>query len=104
MGNQVVGSLFDCDKSLTYRGLNSNPRHFGSFIFISVSFGESCLLISWCAGAARRATMMIVAGIVKGVEDLVQSTEDGHTCPVLDGRVIERSGVAVVDLRRARRD
>jgi hypothetical protein len=24
--------------------------HFDSFIFISVSFGESCLLVSWCAG------------------------------------------------------
>jgi hypothetical protein len=104
MGNQVVGSLFDCDKSLTYRGLNSNPRHFGSFIFISVSFGESCLLVSWCVGAAWRATMMILAGIVTGVEDLVQSTEDGRTCPVLDGRVIERLGVAVFGLRRARRD
>jgi hypothetical protein len=30
--------------------LNSNPRHFGSFTFISVSFRESCLLVSWCAG------------------------------------------------------
>jgi hypothetical protein len=100
----MVGSLFDCDKSLTCRGLNSNPKHFGSFIFISVSFGESCLLISWCAGAAWHVTMMIVAGIMTGVEDLVQSTEDGHTCPVLDGRVIERSDVTVFGLRRARRD
>jgi hypothetical protein len=35
---------------LTCRGLNLNPRHFGSFTFISVSFGESRLLVSWCAG------------------------------------------------------
>jgi hypothetical protein len=41
---------FDCDESLTCQSLNSNPRHFGSFTFISVSFGESCLLVSWCAG------------------------------------------------------
>jgi hypothetical protein len=27
-----------------------NPRHFGSFTFISVSFGESCFLVSWCPG------------------------------------------------------
>jgi hypothetical protein len=25
-------------------------EHFDSFTFISVSFGESCLLVSWCAG------------------------------------------------------
>jgi hypothetical protein len=41
---------FDCDESLTCRGLNLNPRHFVSFTFISVSFAESCLLVSWCAG------------------------------------------------------
>jgi hypothetical protein len=29
--------------------LNSHSRHFGSF-FISISFGESCLLVSCCAG------------------------------------------------------
>jgi hypothetical protein len=39
-----------CDESLTCRDLNSNLRHFGSFIFIFISFGESCLLVSWCAG------------------------------------------------------
>jgi hypothetical protein len=27
-----------------------NSRHFGSVTFISVSFGELCLLASWCAG------------------------------------------------------
>jgi hypothetical protein len=31
--------------------LNSNPGHFGSSTtFIVVSFGESRLLVSWCAG------------------------------------------------------
>jgi hypothetical protein len=38
-----------CDESLTCRGLNLNLRYFGSFIFISVLFRESCLLASWCA-------------------------------------------------------
>jgi hypothetical protein len=42
-------SWFDCDESLTCRALNSNPRHFGSFTFIPISFGESCLLIPWRA-------------------------------------------------------
>jgi hypothetical protein len=41
---------FDCDKSLTWRCLNSNLRHFGCFTFILVSCGESCLLVSLCAG------------------------------------------------------
>jgi hypothetical protein len=43
-------SWFDCDESLTCRGLNLNSGHFDSFTFIFVSFGESCLLVSWCAG------------------------------------------------------
>jgi hypothetical protein len=38
------------DELLTCRGLNSNSGHFGCFTFIFVSFGESCLLVSWCAG------------------------------------------------------
>jgi hypothetical protein len=41
---------FDCDESLTWRGLNLNPGQFVCFSFIFVSFGESCLLVSWCAG------------------------------------------------------
>jgi hypothetical protein len=35
---------------MTCRGLNLNPRHLCSFTFISVSFGESRLLVSWCVG------------------------------------------------------
>jgi hypothetical protein len=42
---------FHCDESLTWRGLNSNLGHFYCFTFIFVSFAESRLLISWCAGA-----------------------------------------------------
>jgi hypothetical protein len=43
-------SWFDCDESLTWRCLNSNSGHFGSFTFIFVLCGESCLLVSCCAG------------------------------------------------------
>jgi hypothetical protein len=41
---------FDSDESLTWRCLNSNPEWFVCFTFIFVSFGESCLLVSWCTG------------------------------------------------------
>jgi hypothetical protein len=41
---------FDCDESLTWQGLNSNLGRLGYFTFILVSVGESCLLVSWCAG------------------------------------------------------
>jgi hypothetical protein len=79
-----------------------NPRHFNSFTFISVSFRESCLLVSCCAsdkcdmacsdedrGRSRRP----------GTEN-----RDGHTSQVLGGRAIERSGDTVCVLHRARRD
>jgi hypothetical protein len=39
-----------CDESLTCQCLNLNSGYFGCFIFIFVSFGESHLLVSWCAG------------------------------------------------------
>jgi hypothetical protein len=52
------------------------------------------------ASAAWRAATRIMAG----VGDLVQMTEDGRTCRVLSGRVIERSGGAVCGLHRARGD
>jgi hypothetical protein len=42
--------------------------------------------------------------IVIGVGDMVQSNRDGHTGRVLDGREIERSGVTVCGLHRARED
>jgi hypothetical protein len=41
---------FDCDESLTWRGLNSNLGHFDCFTFILCFVGESRLLVSWCAG------------------------------------------------------
>jgi hypothetical protein len=52
------------------------------------------------AGAAWRTAMRIVAG----VGNMVQRTGNGHTCRVLDGQAIERSGDTVCDLHRARGD
>jgi hypothetical protein len=43
-------------------------------------------------------------GIMTGVEDLVQRTQDGHTSWVLDDRMIERSGDVVCGLHRTHRD
>jgi hypothetical protein len=82
--------------------LNSNPGHFDSFTFISVSFGESHLLVSCVqvAGAAWPAATRIMAG--EG--DLMQRTRDCRTGQVLGGRVIERSNGAVCGLHRACRD
>jgi hypothetical protein len=67
------------------------------FSFTFVSFGESRLLVSWCAGAAWRAVTMTVAG----VGDLVQRTGDGRTGRILGGRAVERSGDAVCGLHLA---
>jgi hypothetical protein len=52
------------------------------------------------AGAAWRAVMRVMVG----VGDLVQRIGDGHTCRVLGGQVIERSGGAVCCLHRASGD
>jgi hypothetical protein len=52
------------------------------------------------AGAAQRAVM----GIVIGVGDLMQRTEDGHTCRVLGGQAIKRSGGTMCGLHHARGD
>jgi hypothetical protein len=46
------------------------------------------------------ATWRVVTRIMTGVEDLVQRTGDGHTCQVLGGRAIERSGDTVCGLHR----
>jgi hypothetical protein len=93
---------FDCDESLTWRDLNSNPGHFSCFTFIFVSFGESCLLVSWCVGGKYG-----MAGSdeyhgrsrIHGAED-----QDGRTNRVLSGRTIGRSADAVCGLHRARED
>jgi hypothetical protein len=96
-------SWFDCDKSLTWRGLNSNPGQF-RFVFLSSLFRlENRVCLSrgvQVAGAAWRAATMTVAG----VEDLVQRTGDGHIGRVLGGRAVERSGGAMCGLHLVRGD
>jgi hypothetical protein len=46
---QCLGLI--CNESLTCQGLNSNPGYFGLFYLYLCPCGESCLLVSWCAGA-----------------------------------------------------
>jgi hypothetical protein len=70
------------------------------FSFTFVSFRESYLLVSWCAGAAWHVVTMIMAGI----GDLVQRTRDGCIGRVLGDRSIERSGDVVCGLHRVCRD
>jgi hypothetical protein len=60
---------FDCDESLTCRGLNPNRGHFGCFTFIFILFGESCWLISWCAGN--------MCSVMGSNEDCGRSTRPG---------------------------
>jgi hypothetical protein len=60
------------------------------FSFTFVSFGESRLLVSWCAGGRSRRP---------GAEDW-----GGRTGRVLGGRAVERSGGAVCGLHLARGD
>jgi hypothetical protein len=95
---QYLGLI--CDESLTCRGLNSNPRHFGCFTCIFVLFGESCLLVSWCARG--RCSM---AG---SDEDRGRSRRSGAehqgwlgTSRVLSGWTIGRFGDTMCGLHRA---
>jgi hypothetical protein len=94
---------FDCDESLTRRGLNSNLGHFNSFTFIPVSCGESCLLVSWCVGGR--------CDIAGSDEDrgrsMRPSAEDrgsSRTGRVLGARAVGRSGDVVCSLHRAQGD
>jgi hypothetical protein len=66
------------------------------FSFIFVSFGESRLLVSWCAGAVWRAVMRIVAG----VGDLVLRIGVGRTGRILGGQACEICTVHM-DMRSA---
>jgi hypothetical protein len=94
---------FDCDESLTWRGLNSNPGLFYFVFLLSLFHSENRVCLSrgvQVAGAAWRAAMRTVAG----VGDLMQRTENGRTGRVLDGRTVERSGDAVCGLHLARGD
>jgi hypothetical protein len=79
--------------------LNSNPGRFGSFTIILVSFGESCLLISWYAGGRY--------GMAGSDEDHGRSMRPGAedrgwsaTGQVLGGRTIRRPGDAMCGLHR----
>jgi hypothetical protein len=70
------------------------------FSFNFVSFGESRLLVSWCAGG--RCSMACSDeghgwSRRPGAED-----QDGHTGRVLSGRAIERLGGTVCGLHCAR--
>jgi hypothetical protein len=85
---------FDCDKSFTCRGLNSNLGYFGCFTPIC-SCEESCLLVSWCVGDR--------CDIAGNNEDLDRNrrpdAEDrgwSSIGRVLGGRTIGRSGDACV--------
>jgi hypothetical protein len=49
MRNKWLVSWFDCDESLTCRGLNSNPGQYRFYLYLC-SYGESCLLASWYVG------------------------------------------------------
>jgi hypothetical protein len=94
---------FDCDVSLTWRGLNSNPGQFHFVFLLSLFHSENRVCFSCgvqVAGAAWCAAMRIVTG----VGDLVQRTGDGRTSRVLGGWVIEKSGGAVCGLHCARGD
>jgi hypothetical protein len=70
--------------------------------FTFVSFGESLLLVSWCAGGR--------CGMACSDEDRGRSMRpgaedrDGRTGRVLGGRAVERSGGAMCGLHLARGD
>jgi hypothetical protein len=70
------------------------------YFFTFVSFRESHLPVSWCAGVAWCAGTRTVIG----VGDLVQRTRDSGTGQVLGGRAVERSGGTVCGLHLARGD
>jgi hypothetical protein len=72
------------------------------FSFIFVSFGESRLLVSWCAGGRCGKTCSDEDD--ERSRKLVLMTRDGRTGRVLGDRVIERSGDVVCGLHRTRED
>jgi hypothetical protein len=72
------------------------------FSFIFVSFGESCLLVSWCAGGR---CSMACSDKDHGRNRRSGAEDRGYrTGRVLSCRVIERSGGAVCGLHRAHGD
>jgi hypothetical protein len=92
---QYIGSM--SDEPLTCHGLNLNPWSFNDFTFIFVLCGESCLLVSWCAGDSY--------DMACSDEDHGRSRRPGadnrgwsNTGQQLGGRTIERLGDAVCGL------
>jgi hypothetical protein len=95
-------SWFDCDESLTCRGLDSNLGYFSCFTPICLC-GELCLLVSWCVGH--------MCDMTGSDEDLGRNRRPGaeyrgwsSTGGVLDGQTIGRSGDAMCDLHHAQGD
>jgi hypothetical protein len=86
--------------SLTWRGLNLNLGHFSCFTFFFVSFGESHLLVSWCAGGRCG---MAGSDDNRGRSRRPSAKDWGWsgTGPVLSDRTIGRSGDAVCGLHHA---
>jgi hypothetical protein len=76
----------------------------GSLVFLLFLFYLENRVCLSRGGQVASAAWRAAIRIVTGVGDLVQRTGDGHTCQVLDGRVIERSGDAVCGLHCARGD
>jgi hypothetical protein len=72
----VINNYLICDESLTCQCLNLNLGYFGSFTFILVSCGESCLLVSWCLG--DRCDMTDSDEDLGRSGDLMQRTGDGQ--------------------------
>jgi hypothetical protein len=72
------------------------------FSFTFVLFGESRLLVSWCAGG--RCGMACSDKDCGRSRRLVQRTRDSRTGRVLYGRAVDRSGGAVCGLHLAHVD
>jgi hypothetical protein len=94
---------FDCDESLTWVRFEFESVIVSfCFSFIFISFEESCLLVSWCAGGRCG---MACSGKDHGSSRGSGAEDRGcRTGRVLGGRAIERSGGAVCGLHRARGD
>jgi hypothetical protein len=85
---------------LTYLGLNLNPENFSGSTILSVSCGETCLLVLLCVGDR--------CGMAGNNYDRGRSRRHGaedqgwsSTGRILDGRMIKRLGDAVCGLNYA---
>jgi hypothetical protein len=76
-------------------------------ISIGLPFSLFCLDNRVCLSRGVHvtdATWRVATRIMIGIGDLVQRTENGRTCRILDGQTIERSGDTVCDLHRVHGD